>query len=163
MPLDLINSSNCKKLGMRLRRFCSSEGVSVTCPEMARLFEGSNADRLSLLRNWLKSGENAQQVEMNLKLEKEREPLKACVRQEWASNSSLKTNCFNFLCFEGCSIPFVLGLCHLWGGRSWQLLPLKVLFWTVITLRSWKKLAGGSMCKRHGLAETQIEPSLLQR
>lgn len=98
--------------------------MSVTCPEMARLFDGSNADRLTLLMNWLKSGENAQKVETNLKLEKEREDIHEGtdqlltiegMRKAGVSEQLVFKNkyCFNSLCFEGASIPFVLDVCHL--------------------------------------------------
>ena len=73
MPENLINTANCRKLGMRLKRFCEAKNTAVHFPNMVRLFEASNADKLTLLRNWLKAGENSNKVEMQLKFEKEME------------------------------------------------------------------------------------------
>ena len=58
---------------MRLKRFCEAKNTAVHFPNMVRLFEASNADKLTLLRNWLKAGENSNKVEMQLKFEKEME------------------------------------------------------------------------------------------
>ena len=73
MPENLINTATCRKLGMRLKRFCEAKNASVHFPNMVRMFEASNADKLVLLRNWLKEGENSNKVEMQLKFEKEME------------------------------------------------------------------------------------------
>ena len=71
VPPELINTSNCKKLGMRLKRFCEAKNAEVNFPNMVKLFEASNADKLVLLRNFLKNKENAEKCEMQLKYEKE--------------------------------------------------------------------------------------------
>ena len=73
VPENLINTSTCRKLGIRLKRFCEAKNANLHFPNMVRMFEASNADKLTLLRNWLKEGENSNKVEMQLKIEKEME------------------------------------------------------------------------------------------
>lgn len=69
VPPELINTSNCRKMAMRLRRHC--EGIEpASFPKMNKLFEGSNGDRLQLLRSWLSCGEVPEQVEMDLEVKK---------------------------------------------------------------------------------------------
>ena len=71
VPDELINSSNCRKMHMRLRRFCEAKNQKVNCPNMVQQFEASNSDKLSLLRSWMKNMEDPAKVEMELKYEKE--------------------------------------------------------------------------------------------
>ena len=71
IPLDLVNTSNCRKAAMRLRR--AMESGSVKFPQCQKLFESNNADRLSLLRQFLTSEENLQKLEIQLELERENE------------------------------------------------------------------------------------------
>ena len=56
---------------MRLKRFCEAKNAEVNFPNMVKLFEASNADKLVLLRNFLKNKENAEKCETQLKYEKE--------------------------------------------------------------------------------------------
>ena len=55
---------------MRLRRFCEGQNAA-NFPQISKLFEGTNAERLNLLRDWPKNGEDASKLEMQLKFEKE--------------------------------------------------------------------------------------------
>ena len=56
---------------MRMRRRCEKEGLAAKCPNVAKLFEGSDQDRLSLLRTWLASGEVLDKCELSLEMTKE--------------------------------------------------------------------------------------------
>ena len=55
---------------MRLRRTCSGEDA-VSLTNVQKMFEGTNADRLSLLRQFLSSGENIKKVEATLEFSRE--------------------------------------------------------------------------------------------
>ena len=66
--MDDINTSNCRKLAMKLNR----EGVSrVDLGNVTKLFEGSKADRLNLLRQYLASGKNLEKVAAYLEFKRQ--------------------------------------------------------------------------------------------
>lgn len=55
---------------MRLRRACENDGA-LDLTNVQGLFEGSNKDRLQLLRQYLNSGENLKKVDMHLEFMRE--------------------------------------------------------------------------------------------
>ena len=71
-PTELINTNNCRNLAMRLRRYCTTNTLT-NAPNMEKLFDGSTKDKRQLLQQWLMAGENPQMLEMNLRLDRERE------------------------------------------------------------------------------------------
>lgn len=73
VPLKLINTSNCRTLAMKVRRWCENSSNLTACPNISGLFEGSMGDRRVLLQQWLANDGNTQNLEMNLRLEKEHE------------------------------------------------------------------------------------------
>lgn len=58
---------------MRLNRFLENSKNREAFPNMAKLFESSNAEKRSLLQSYLKSGEVAAECETTLEVEKELE------------------------------------------------------------------------------------------
>ena len=121
MPENLINTANCRKLGMRLKRFCEAKNTAVHFPNMVRLFEASNADKLTLLRNWLKAGENSNKVEMQLKFEKEMENTHTGTEQLLTIDAMRKkgvSETLSFFCFTHtyiyiCAFLTLEGICYI--------------------------------------------------
>ena len=50
VPASLINTFNCRKMAMRLRRRCVNEGLETKCPNVARLFASPMASQWRSLR-----------------------------------------------------------------------------------------------------------------
>ena len=71
IPWEWVNTSNCRKAAMRLRRYCEEHGSAADLPHVMELFEGDNKSRLDLLRQWLQTGENCKNLEVTLQLSKE--------------------------------------------------------------------------------------------
>ena len=62
-------------MAMRLRRRCENSELISNCPQMSALFNGSDADRLKLLRQWLNSGEVMEKCEHAIEITKSVENL----------------------------------------------------------------------------------------
>lgn len=65
---------------MRLRRCCEGQ-EAVSLNNVQKMFDGTNADRLSLLRQFLSSGENIKKVEATLEFSREVEAESTGVEQ----------------------------------------------------------------------------------
>ena len=73
IDIEHINTNNCRSLGMRLRRHCNSAGFQASFPNMAKMFEGTNAEKKQLLHEFLKAGENLQAIETTLEVQRTQE------------------------------------------------------------------------------------------
>ena len=73
LPLQLINSSNCRKMYGRMQRYMENHVTPASHPNMSALFEGNLASRRQLLQQWLVAGEVADQAESNLVMSKTKE------------------------------------------------------------------------------------------
>ncbi|CAK9008444.1 Angiopoietin-related protein 1, partial [Durusdinium trenchii] len=62
IPIHLINTSNCRKLAMKMNRRMEAHDA-VNFPNCLKLFEGSNDDRKKLLRQFLLDHRNLEKME----------------------------------------------------------------------------------------------------
>ncbi|CAK9005855.1 unnamed protein product, partial [Durusdinium trenchii] len=62
IPIHLINTSNCRKLAMKMNRRMEAQDA-VNFPNCLKLFEGSNDDRKKLLRQFLLDHRNLEKME----------------------------------------------------------------------------------------------------
>ena len=62
IPIRLINTSNCRKLAMKMNRRMEAQDA-VNFPNCLKLFEGSNDDRKKLLRQFLLDHRNLEKME----------------------------------------------------------------------------------------------------
>ncbi len=96
---------------MRLRRTCSNEDA-VSLTNVQKMFEGTNADRLSLLRQFLSTGENIKKVETTLEFSREVEAESTGVEQLLtvagmrAAGVSETRSCISIFAFSDPSISF---------------------------------------------------------
>lgn len=59
--MNLINSSNCRKLAMRCNRACNND-ASAELSNVQALFQGSIADKRKLLQQFLSNAENLEKT-----------------------------------------------------------------------------------------------------
>lgn len=168
MPPFLINTSNCRKLAMRLRRCCEGQ-EAVSLNNVQKMFEGTNADRLSLLRQFLSSGENIKKVEATLEFSREVEAESTgveqlltiegmkkagvsgtlrCIPTSFGSDPSISSGEFHGVCY---CLPFLDFL----GRRLQQLSAHRALPWILNTQRFLKKLAIGALSCKNVSVETK--------